>query len=86
LPDASGVVASEQAASTVDESHHRMRHIRVVRQTKVGGEVIEETAAEEYIDEDADPEPVRARLRTMLEQQGGGRIAESNAPEGAGGE
>jgi hypothetical protein len=86
LPDASGVAASDQAASTVDDSHHRMRHIRVVRQTVVGGEVIEETAAEEYIDEDADPEPVRARLRTMLEQQGGGRIADASTPEGAGGE
>lgn len=82
LPGAAAAAVSEQAGVAPDESHHRMRHIRVVRQTVVGGAVIEETAAEEYIDEDADPEPVRARLRTMLEQQGGGRIADANTPGG----
>ena len=82
LPAATAATVSEQAATTPDDSHHRMRHIRVVRQTVVGGEIIEETAAEEYIDEDADPEPVRARLRTMLEQQGGGRIADASTPGG----
>ena len=63
-----------------ESAHHRMRHIRVVRQVKVGGEVIEEMAAEEYIDEDADPEPVRKRLEAMLRQQAGGPIAASNLP------
>jgi hypothetical protein len=82
LPDATAATAAAQAAATGDEGHHRMRHIRVVRQTVVGGEVIEETAAEEYIAEDVDPEPVRARLRTMLEQQGSGRIADATTPEG----
>lgn len=79
LPDATaGETTAEAAAET---PHHRKRHIRVVRQVKVGGEVIEEMAAEEYIDEDADPEPVRKRLEAMLRQQAGGAIPAANLPE-----
>jgi hypothetical protein len=40
-----------------------------VRQVKVGDQVVEETAAEEFIEADADPEPVRLRLQEMLRQQ-----------------
>jgi TM2 domain-containing membrane protein YozV len=49
--------------------HHRLRRVRVVRQVKVNGQVVEETAAEEYIEPDEDPEPVRERLRERLRRQ-----------------
>jgi TM2 domain-containing membrane protein YozV len=50
----------------IDATHHAMKRIRVVRQVRVEGQVVEEQAAEEYIELDADPEPVKARLREQL--------------------
>lgn len=89
LPDAAVSTptndGSPEAAAALESLHHRKRHIRVVRQVRVGGEVIEEMAAEEYIDEDADPEPVRKRLEAMLRQRAGGAISEENLPGATGG-
>jgi TM2 domain-containing membrane protein YozV len=66
----------------IDAEHHAMKRIRVVRQVRVEGQVVEEQAAEEYIELDADPEPVKARLREQLrlraeasERAGGGAQA-----------
>ncbi len=50
-------------------SHHRMKRIRVKREFKVGDQVVETTYAEEYIDVDADPEPVRQRLQQKLHEE-----------------
>lgn len=66
----------------IDDARHAMKRIRVVRQVRVEGQVVEEQAAEEYIEVDADPEPVKARLREQLrlraeaaERAGGGAQA-----------
>jgi len=66
----------------IDAAHHAMKRIRVVRQVRVEGQVVEEQAAEEYIELDADPDPVKARLREQLrlraeaaERAGGGAQA-----------
>jgi len=74
-PDPAMVAALEAA-------HHALKRIRVVRQVRVDGQVVEEQAAEEYIEVDADPEPVKARLREQLrlraeaaERVGGGERA-----------
>ncbi|HZC77338.1 MAG TPA: hypothetical protein VE258_06285, partial [Ktedonobacterales bacterium] len=64
----------ESHSAQVEAGHHQMRRIRVVRQVKVNDEVVEETSAEEFIEADADPEPVRARLQDMLRQQAAGRM------------
>jgi hypothetical protein len=48
---------------------HLLKHIRVVRQVKVGDDVVEESVAEAYIDPDEDPEPVRERLREQLRRE-----------------
>jgi TM2 domain-containing membrane protein YozV len=64
----------ESHTAQVEAGHHQMRRIRVVRQVKVNDEVVEETSAEEFIEADADPEPVRARLQEMLRQQASGRM------------
>jgi hypothetical protein len=63
--------ATGLAAATEAEllAHHQLKRIRVVRQLKVDGKVVEETSAEEYVDPDVDPEPVKARLREQLRQQ-----------------
>lgn len=66
---AGGGPASEQDVTHHDEieaAHHAMKRIRVVRQVRVEGQVVEEQAAEEYIELDADPEPVKVRLREQL--------------------
>ena len=84
LPDATADAASAQETTPAEAAHNRKRHIRVVRQVKVGGEVIEEMAAEEYIDEDADPEPVRQRLEAMLRQQASGAIPAVNPADQTG--
>jgi len=59
-----------------------MKRIRVVRQVRVDGQVVEEQAAEEYIELEADPEPIKARLHEQLrlraeeaERAGGGERA-----------
>ena len=66
----------------IEAAHHALKRIRVVRQVRVDGQVVEEQAAEEYIEVDADPEPVKARLREQLrlraeaaERAGGGERA-----------
>ncbi|HST90123.1 MAG TPA: TM2 domain-containing protein [Ktedonobacterales bacterium] len=66
----------------IEAAHYAMKRIRVVRQVRVEGQVVEEQAAEEYIEVDADPEPVKARLREQLrlraeaaERAGGGAQA-----------
>ncbi len=64
----------ESHTAQVEAGHHQMRRIRVIRQVKVNDEVVEETSAEEFIQADADPEPVRARLQEMLRQQASGRM------------
>ena len=61
----------------VGEAHHALRRIRVVRQIKVNGQVTAETAAEELIGVDEDPEPVKARLREQLRLQSGSQSTES---------
>lgn len=66
-----GVAAAEEAAA-----HRKLKRIRVVRQLKVDGKVVEENVAEEYIDPDADPEPVKARLREQLRQRAEARTTE----------
>ena len=53
-----------------------LKRIRVTRQIKVNGQVVEETSAEELIEADADPEPVRQRLREQLHRQAAARMAE----------
>ncbi len=60
----------------IEQTHQMLKRIRVTRQIKVNGEVVEETSAEELIDADADPEPVRQRLREQLHQQAAARMAE----------
>ena len=73
VPVAVPVTAAAAAASAEALAHQQRKRIRVVRQLKVDGKVVEETAAEEYIEPDADPEPVKARLREQLRQQAEGR-------------
>lgn len=65
-PESPATVAEGASAAEQEAAHHMLRRVRVVRQVKVNGQVTEETFAEEYIDPDADPEPVRARLREKL--------------------
>jgi TM2 domain-containing membrane protein YozV len=60
---------------------HMLKRIRVTHQIKVNGEVIEETSAEELIDADADPEPVRQRLREQLHRQASARMSELGVPQ-----
>jgi TM2 domain-containing membrane protein YozV len=52
-----------------DRPHHMLKRIRVVRQIKMGDQIVEESAAEEYIEPDADPEPVKERLREKLRRE-----------------
>jgi hypothetical protein len=54
---------------------HLLKHIKVVRQVKVGDEVREESFAEAYIDPSEDPEPVRERLREQLRREAEARHA-----------
>jgi TM2 domain-containing membrane protein YozV len=63
-------------AEHIEPASHLLKRIRVTRQIKVNGEVIEETSAEELIEADADPEPVRQRLRQQLHNQAAARMAE----------
>jgi hypothetical protein len=60
---------ADAAAAGEAAAHRKLKRVRVVRQLKVDGKVVEENVAEEYIDPDADPEPVKARLREQLRQQ-----------------
>lgn len=58
------------ATPQVEETpRHLLKHIRVVRQVKVGDDVVEESVAEAYISPDEDPEPVRQRLREQLRRE-----------------
>jgi hypothetical protein len=63
-------------AEEIEQTSHMLKRIRVTRQIKVNGQVVEETSAEELIEADADPEPVRQRLRDQLHQQAAARMAE----------
>jgi hypothetical protein len=87
VPEAAGAVASVEAAAGaapaevahaehIEPATHLLKRIRVTRQIKVNGEVIEETSAEELIEADADPEPVRQRLRQQLHNQAAARMLE----------
>ena len=69
------------ADEEIEHSSHLLKRIRVTRQIKVNGEVIDETSAEELIDADADPEPVRQRLRQQLHNQAASRMAELGITE-----
>jgi TM2 domain-containing membrane protein YozV len=82
-PTEEPVAAPEYGADTDVESgqpSHMLKRIRVTHQIKVNGEVIEETSAEELIDADADPEPVRQRLREQLHRQASARMSELGVP------
>lgn len=68
LPAAPAVV-EEPAAAPVEPPRHRLRRVREYLQVKHGDQAGEELVAEELIEVDADPEPVRARLREQLRQQ-----------------
>jgi TM2 domain-containing membrane protein YozV len=63
-------------AERIEPASHLLKRIRVTRQIKVNGEVVEETSAEELIEADADPEPVRQRLRQQLHTQAAARMAD----------
>jgi TM2 domain-containing membrane protein YozV len=63
-------------AEQIEPASHLLKRIRVTRQIKVNGEVVEETSAEELIEADADPEPVRQRLRQQLHNQTAARMSE----------
>jgi hypothetical protein len=63
-------------AEEIEQTSHMLKRIRVTRQIKVNGQVVEETSAEELIEADADPEPVRQRLREQLHRQATARMAE----------
>lgn len=87
MPDtveAAGAVEVAEAAPPPEVAHaeqiepasHLLKRIRVTRQIKVNGEVVEETSAEELIEADADPEPVRQRLRQQLHIQAAARMSE----------
>jgi hypothetical protein len=62
-------IHSDEQVQHQEEPQRMLRRIRVTRQLKVDGVVVEETSAEALIAQDADPEPVRAQLREQLRQQ-----------------
>jgi TM2 domain-containing membrane protein YozV len=64
-----------QAAAPPAAAPHLLKHIKVVRQVKVGDEVVDESFAEAYIDPSEDPEPVRERLREQLRREAEARHA-----------
>jgi hypothetical protein len=74
-------VAEPAVEGSEQTPHTLMRRIRVTHQIKVNGEVIEETSAEELIDADADPEPVRQRLREQLHRQASARMEGIGDPQ-----
>jgi TM2 domain-containing membrane protein YozV len=82
--EAAGAVEAAEAAPPPEVAHaeqiepasHLLKRIRVTRQIKVNGEVVEETSAEELIEADADPEPVRQRLRQQLHNKAAARMSE----------
>jgi TM2 domain-containing membrane protein YozV len=63
-------------AEQIEPASHLLKRIRVTRQIKVNGEVVEETSLDELIEADADPEPVRQRLRQQLHNQAAARMSE----------
>lgn len=63
-------------AQAAPHQHRQLRRVRVTRQSVVDGKVVDETAAEELIPADADPEPVRARLQEQLKAQAEARERE----------
>ena len=69
------------AVEEIPHSSQLLKRIRVTRQIKVNGEIIEETSAEALIDADADPEPVREKLRQQLHTQAAARMAELGITE-----
>lgn len=77
-----GEIPAIPGEGTVPEAKHQtLRRVRVVRQVKVNGQVVEETAAEEYIDPDTDPEPVRARLRDKLHAEAQARQVQEGSSQ-----
>lgn len=70
-PPAESAAAAEAPAPAPSEEtpRHLLKHIRVVRQVRVGDDVVEESVAEAYISPDEDPEPVRQRLREQLRRE-----------------
>ncbi|HLZ22969.1 MAG TPA: NINE protein [Ktedonobacterales bacterium] len=56
-------------AAPAPPAQHRLRRVREYLQVKRGDEAGEELVAEELIEVDEDPEPVRERLRAQLRQQ-----------------
>jgi hypothetical protein len=73
VPESQAEVAH---AEHIEPATHLLKRIRVTRQIKVNGEVVEETSAEELIEADADPEPVRQRLRQQLHNQAAARMSQ----------
>jgi TM2 domain-containing membrane protein YozV len=78
VPDTVEAAPSPEVAHAeqIEPASHLLKRIRVTRQIKVNGEVVEETSAEELIEADADPEPVRQRLRQQLHNQAAARMSE----------
>jgi hypothetical protein len=57
---------AEPAPTTVEPEHRTVKRVRVVRRLMVDGKVVQETAAEEVVDADADTAATAARLREEL--------------------
>ncbi|MGO8949474.1 MAG: TM2 domain-containing protein [Ktedonobacterales bacterium] len=68
-------------AEQIEHTSHLLKRIRVTRQIKVNGEVVDESSAEELIEANADPEPVRQRLRQQLHDRAAARMAELGVTE-----
>lgn len=71
-PAATSTVEAPPAAPATFEPEpprRRMRRVREYLQVKRDGQVVEELSAEELVEVDEDPEPVRQRLRAQLHQQ-----------------
>lgn len=68
--------APQPQAQPAPQPHRQLRRVRVTRQVVEDGKVVDETAAEELIPADADPEPVRARLQERLKIQAEARERE----------
>jgi hypothetical protein len=58
--------AEAPAPAAAEPEHHTVKRVRVVRRLMVDGKVVQETAAEEVVDADADTAATAARLRESL--------------------
>lgn len=67
---------AQAPAPSTPPAPHKLRRVRVTRQIVIDGKVVEENSAEELIDPDADPEPVRARLQEELHRKAEARERE----------